>query len=99
MNRILVRLEITLRIGFGEGGFTQHVIGISKPPNFHVLRSFQGFMNGFASDKLLAQHLHGQLHATANQRLTLFANQAREGIEQLTFTVGGHQLAGQHQTP
>jgi len=96
---VFVGLEVALCVGFGQRSLAEHVVGVAKAFGLHLARTLQGFIDGFAGDELLAQHLHGQLHALADQRLAALAHQAGERAQHLAFAVGGDQLAGQQQAP
>ena len=96
---VFIRAQIALRVCFGQGGFAQHVVRIAKALRLHVVGTVQGLLNRLARHKLLAQHLHGQLHALADQRLAAFAHQPRERGQHRPLAVRGHQFAGEQQAP
>ena len=99
VDRVFIGTHVTLSVGFGQRRFTQHVIRVAKALRFHGAGAVQGLVNGFAGHKLLAQHLHGQLHALADQRLTAFADQPGERGQHRALAVRGHQLACEQQAP
>ena len=99
VDRVFIGLHVTLRVGFGQGRFAQHVIRVAKALRFHCAGAVQGLVNRLAGHKLLAQHLHGKLHTLADQRLAAFADQAGERGQHRTLVVCGHQLAREQQTP
>ena len=96
---VFIRAEIALRIGLGQRRFAQHVVGIAKALRFHGAGAVQGLVDRLARHKLLAQHLHGQLHALADQRLAALADQTRERGQHCALAVRGDQLACEQQTP
>ena len=59
----------------------------------------QCLVNRFAGYKLLTQHLHGQLHALADQRLAALADQSGERSQHRTLAVRSQQLAREQQPP
>ena len=98
-DRMLIGGQVAPRIAVRECGLAQHVVGIGKAQGLHLTRTLQGLLDGLAGDELFAQHLHGQLHPLADQGLAALAHQPGQGPHQLTFMVGGHQLARQQQPP
>ncbi|MNH07466.1 hypothetical protein D3C71_1813450 [compost metagenome] len=74
MDCLLVRHQIGLRVGFGQGGFTQHVVGITEPFVFQLAGVGQRFGDGFAGHELFAHQAHRHIHAFTDQRFAAFAD-------------------------
>ncbi|VVN46094.1 hypothetical protein PS664_05840 [Pseudomonas fluorescens] len=99
VNGLFVRRQVFLGIVFGEGGFTEHVVGIAEAFGFELARVGQGFGDGFAGDELLAHQAHGHVDALADHRFAALADDAAQGRGQPCFIMGGDQFAGQQQAP
>ena len=99
VNRVFIGLHVALRIGVCQCGFAQHVVGIAKALGFHGTGTLQCLVNRFAGYKLLTQHMHGQLHALADQRLAALADQSGKRSQHRTLAVRSQQLAREQQPP
>ena len=62
-------------------------------------RAFQGGLDGFAHDELLAKQTHRKIDALADQRLTPFGQNPAQCAAESALTVDGNQFSGQHQAP
>ena len=99
VDRLLVRLQVAQGIGFGGGGFAQHVVAVAKALFLEGAAVGQRLGNILAGHELLAHQLHGTMHALANDRFAALADDAAQGRSQGFFAGGGGQLAGNHQAP
>ena len=94
-----VIVEVAPGVSFGHGRFAQHVIAEAVTAGFAFPAVGQCLVNGFAGDKLAAQHAHGQVDAFADQRFATFGDQARQCRGKSGFAVGADQFAGDQQSP
>ena len=99
MNGLLIILIITFSIRIGQCCFTQHVIGVAEAFFFQQLRIFQGFINGFTRNKLLAHHAHGNIDSLTDNPAATACQKTGQQARQAFLLRGFHQLAGQHQSP
>ena len=79
MNGGFVILVVTLGVGSGGRGLTQHIVGIAEAAFFQRLGALQSFINGFAGDKLFAHHPHGHVYTATNDRLAATSDQTCQG--------------------
>ncbi len=87
MNRLLIRNQIGFGIAGRQGGFTQHIVGVTKAFFFKLAGVGQGFGNGFTGHELFAHQAHRHIHAFPDERLAALANNSVERARQVDFIV------------
>ena len=96
---LLVGGQIAFRVLLGQGRFPQHVVGVAEPFALHAACVRQRLGDGLAGDELFTHQAHRHVDALADERLTPLADESLEGAVHARLVVGGHQLAGDEQTP
>ncbi|MNC03662.1 hypothetical protein D3C75_510780 [compost metagenome] len=99
VDRLLIRDHIGLRVGGGQGRFTQHVVRVAEAFIFQLAGVGQRFGDGLPGDELLPHQAHRHVHAFTDQRLAALADNAVQGAGEAGFVVGGDQTAGKQQAP
>ena len=99
MDGVDVVLIIAFGIGFGHGGFAEHIKGIEIAEFFAFFAVFQGFFDGLAGNELFAEHAHGVVYAFEDERLAAFAHDAGERVAEALAAGRGGELAGYQQAP
>ena len=97
----LVVAEILVRIGQGQGGLPQHVIGVGVTLLPGLAARLEGLFHVAPQHELLAHYLHGGIHGGAHHRLAELVDHAPQHVGRIAvqLLVQLDDLAGQHQAP
>ena len=76
VDRLLIGDHIGLRIGGGQRGFAEHVVGVAEAFFFELTGVGQRFGDGFAGHELFAHQAHRHVHAFTHQRLAALTDNA-----------------------
>ena len=97
-DRARIAQVIAPRVGFGAGGFAQHVIAVGVALGLQLGGTLHGAVDGFAQHELAAHFLHRAGHGGADHRLAQPFHRRPQVADNARLAVVQH-LAGQHQGP
>ena len=89
---------VTVGVGFGAGGLTQHVIAVGVALRLGIAGTAHRGFDGFAQDESPAHFLHRTADGSADHRLAQPAHRGAQVARNTRFAVVEHP-AGQHQRP
>ena len=100
-DRVLVGLEVALRVGLRERGLAEHVVRITVAPVFLFLRTVERLGDRPPHHELVAHDAHRLAHGQAHHGLAAAPDQALQRAEEVALRLLGQrdQLAGEHQAP
>ncbi|OIQ81085.1 hypothetical protein GALL_371530 [mine drainage metagenome] len=99
VDRLLVVAQVARRVGCGQRGLAEHVVGVAEAARFPFAAVGQRFGDGLAEHELLAHQPHRHVDAAAHHRLAAASDQSRERRRQPRLAARRGQLAGQQQAP
>ena len=99
MDRVFVRGEIALGIGFGHRCLTQHIERIRVAACFALARIRERLIDRTPGNELPAQQAHRQIHAFANERFAALTQERSQRLLERSFIARIDDPAGDEKAP